>query len=491
MSEYEELEETEGVVEYKSYEEFKAASPEGAKLVDMMGFTGIAKNPGSLFGKLPSGNLGSSPELDAIKTEESNLSKEISSLKGNISGNIGNVGGITSITDKIKDNVGKAAAVPKEPERKLQPDISNLMKLISSFPPATGDQAANLETGDDFDSESGEQLTDPDVPSFGSVEEFRAASPGGAALTDALGLTTTLEKGPEGFGFGGPDSSKSPSFGPAGDGAEATFQDIKAKFGKTNVEKIVYEAIANPKFKVEKDVPARYIEDDEDLGEAQPKKVPTKDPKDLKEPDPSPAVPKPSFAPFAKFVNPNAFANLKVLAGGSKKKLSDVTRNVKAAKLIQGQEVKRMGANFRKMVENPKPDSKATAFVPRKGTKFSGLQALGDNGFMNSMKSDKANLGTMLGGAMTNLNVDKLVKFGDNLEKDYGLPLTPEEKARIAAENDEEERRLAAENSEYEDNPDPDVPVIEGTPEEQEAARQQAAQILKGFGLSPNMFGGG
>ena len=179
------------------------------------------------------------------------------------------------------------------------------------------------------------------------------------------------------------------------------------------------------------------------------------------------------------------------MAGGSKKKISDVTRNVKAAKLIQGQEVKRMGANFRKMVENPKPDSKATAFVPRKGTKFSGLQALGDNGFMNSMKSDKANLGTMLGGAMTNLNVDKLVKFGDNLEKDYGLPLTPEEKARIAAENDEEERRLAAENSEYEDNPDPDVPVVEGTPEEQEAARQQAAQILKGFGLSPKMFGGG
>ena len=490
MSEYEELEEDENIPEYKSYEEFKAASPEGAKLVDMMGFTGVAKDPGSLFGKLPSGNLGSSPELDAIKTEESNLFKEIGSLKGNISGKIGNVGGITSITDKIKDNVGKAAAVPEEPERKLQPDISNLMKLISSFPPATGDQAANLETGDDFD-ESGEQLTDADVPSFGSVEEFRAASPGGAAITDALGLTSTLEKGPEGFGFGAPDSSKSPSFGPAGDGAEATFQDIKAKFGKTNVEKIVYEAIANPKFKVEKDVHARYIEDDEDLGEAQPKKVPTKDPKNLKEPDPSPPVPKPSFAPFAKFINPSAFANLKTLAGGSKKKLSDVTRNVKAAKLIQGQEVKRMGANFRKMVQNPKADSKATAFIPRAGTKFSGLQALGDSGFMNSMKSDKANLGTMLGGSMQNLNVDKLVKFGDDLEKNYGLPLTPEEKARIQAENTEEERRLAAENIGYEDNPDPDVPVVEGTPEEQEAARKQAAQIMKGFGLNPNMFGGG
>ena len=254
MSEYEELEEDENIPEFKSYEEFKAASPEGARLVDMMGFTGIAKDPGSLFGKLPSGNLGSSPELDAIKTDESNLLKEISSLKSNISGNIGNVSGITSITDKIKENVGKAAAVPKEPERKLQPDISNLMKLISSFPPATGDQAANLEVGDDF-GESGEQLTDADVPSFGSVEEFRAASPGGAAITDALGLTTALEKGPEGFGFGVPNSATTPSFGPAGDGAEATFQDIKAKFGKTNVEKIVYEAIANPKFKVEKDAP--------------------------------------------------------------------------------------------------------------------------------------------------------------------------------------------------------------------------------------------
>jgi|LULV01.1.fsa_nt_gb hypothetical protein len=489
MSEYEELEEDENIPEFKSYEEFKAASPEGARLVDMMGFTGIAKDPGSLFGKLPSGNLGSSPELDAIKTDESNLLKEISSLKSNISGNIGNVSGITSITDKIKENVGKAAAVPKEPERKLQPDISNLMKLISSFPPATGDQAANLEVGDDF-GESGEQLTDADVPSFGSVEEFRAASPGGAAITDALGLTTALEKGPEGFGFGVPNSATTPSFGPAGDGAEATFQDIKAKFGKTNVEKIVYEAIANPKFKVEKDVPARYIEDDEDLGEAQPKKVPTADPKKLKEPDPSPPVPKPSFAPFAKFINPSALGNLKALAGGSKKKISDVTRNVKAAKLIQGQETKRIGENFRKMVENPKPDSKATTFIPRAGTKFSGLQALGDSGFMNSMKSDKANLGTMLGGSMQNLNVDKLVKFGDDLEKNYGMPLTPEEKARIEAENDEEERRLAAENAGYDGNDDPDVPVVEGTPEEQEAARQQAAQILKGFGFNPSQFGG-
>ena len=168
-----------------------------------------------------------------------------------------------------------------------------------------------------------------------------------------------------------------------------------------------------------------------------------------------------------------------------------MTRNVKAAKHIQGQEVKRMGANFRKMVENPKPDSKATAFVPRKGTKFSGLQALGDTGFMNSMKSDKANLGTMLGGSMQTLNVGKLVKFADNLEKDYGSPLTPEEKARIEAENDEEDRRLAAENAYEDGGPDPDVPVVEGTPEEQEAARKQAAQIMKSFGLNPNMFGGG
>jgi hypothetical protein len=488
MSEYEELEDDADVPEYKSYEEFKAASPEGAKLADMLGFSGIAKDPGSLFGKLPSGNLGSSPELDTIKTEESNLLKEISSLKSNISGKIGEVSNVTSITDKIKENVEKAAAVPKEPERKLQPDISNLMKLISSFPPAPA--GADSTGDDDFDA-SGEQLTDADVPSYGSVEEFRAASPGGASITDALGLTGALEKGPEGFGFGSPDSSKSPSFGSGGDAAESTFQDIKAKFGKTNVEKIVYEAIANPSFKVEKDVPARFIEDDEDSGEAQPKKVPTADPKKLKEPDPSPAVPKPSFAPFAKFINPNAFANLKVLAGGSKKKVSDVTRNVKAAKLIQGQEVKRMGANFRKMVENPKPDSKATAFVPRKGTKFSGLQALGDTGFMNSMKSDKANLGTMLGGSMQTLNVGKLVKFADNLEKDYGSPLTPEEKARIEAENDEEDRRLAAENAYEDGGPDPDVPVVEGTPEEQEAARKQAAQIMKSFGLNPNMFGGG
>ena len=487
--EYEELEETEGIVEYKSYEEFKAASPEGAKIADMMGFSGIAKDPGSLFGKLPSGNLGSSPELDAIKTEESNLSKEISSLKSNISGNIGSIGNVTSITDKIKENVGKAAAVPKEPERKLQPDISNLIKLISSFPPATDDQLANIETGDS-PSVSGEQLTAADVPSYGSVEEFRAASPGGAAITDALGLTKSLETGPEGFGFGSPNSATTPSFGAGGDTAESTFQEIKFKFDKTNVEKIVYEAIANPKFKVEKDVPARFIEQDEDRGEAQPKKVPTKDPKKLKEPDPSPPVAKPSFAPFAKFINPNAFGNLKVLAGSSKKKLSDVTRNVKAAKLIQGQETKRIGENFRKMVENPKPDSKATTFVPRAGTKFSGLQALGDSGFMNSMKSDKANLGTMLGGSMQNLNVDKFVKFGDDLEKNYGLPLTPEEKARIEAENDEEERRLAAENAGYDDNPDPDVPVVEGTPEEQEAARKQAAQILQGFGFNPSQFGG-
>ncbi len=489
MSEYEELEEDENIPQYKSYEEFKAASPEGAKIVDMMGFTGIAKDPGSLFGKLPSGNLGSTPELDAIKTDESNLLKEIGSLKGNISGNIGNIGNVTSITDKIKENVGKAAAVPKEPERKLQPDISNLIKLISSFPPATGDQAANLEIESDLNI-SGEQLTGADVPSYGSVEEFRAASPGGAAITDALGLSTTLEKGPEGFGFGGIDSATIPSFGPAGDQAETSFQDIKAKFGKTNVEKIVYEAIANPKFKVEKDVPARYIEDDEDLGEAQPKKVPTTDPKKLKKPDPSPSVAKPAFAPFAKFINPSAFGNLKALAGGSKKKLSDVTRSVRASKLIQGQETKRLGENFRKMVQNPKPDSKATTFIPRAGTKFSGLQALGDSGFMNSIKSDKANLGTMLGGAMNNLDVDKFVKFGDDLEKNYGLPLTPEEKARIEAENDEEERRLAAENAGYDGNDDPDVPVVEGTPEEQEAARKQAAQILQGFGFNPSQFGG-
>ena len=91
MSEYEELENDADVPEYKSYEEFKAASPEGAKIADMLGFSGVAKNPGSLFGKLPSGNLGSSPELDTIKTEESNLLKEISSLKSNISGKIGEV----------------------------------------------------------------------------------------------------------------------------------------------------------------------------------------------------------------------------------------------------------------------------------------------------------------------------------------------------------------------------------------------------------------
>jgi len=48
----------------------------------------------------------------------------------------------------------------------------------------------------------------------------------------------------------------------------------------------------------------------------------------------------------------------------------------------------------------------------------------------------------------------------------------------------------AAENAGYDGNDDPDVPVVEGTPEEQEAARQQAAQILKGFGFNPSQFGG-
>lgn len=466
MSEYEELEEDEIVPQYKSYEEFKAASPEGAKIADMFGFSGLAQNPQSLFGKLPLGGvLGSSPDLEAIKSEQGNLLGKIGDLKSNISGKIGEISSVTSITDKIKEKVGSIAAIPDKPEATLQGDIKSLMSLMSSLPAVPAVPS----------------IPGAAVPSYGS----------GAAITDALGISSALQNGPQGFGFGsGLPSTSLPSFGAGGDAAEGLLKSIKDKFPKTDVDKIVYESIANPKFKIEVDVPNKIIKNGEELQEAQQKKVPTADPKKLKEPDPSPPVAKPSFAEFAKFINPGAFGNLKILAGANKKKPADVTRNVVASKLIQKQETKRLGENFRKMVQNPNPNSTATSFIPRAGTKFSGLQALGDNGFMNSMKSDKANLGTMLGGAMNNLNVDKLVKFGDDLEKNYGLPLTPEEKARIQAENTEEERRLAAENIGYEDNPDPDVPVVEGTPEEQEAARQQAAQILKGFGFNPSQFGG-
>ena len=58
----------------------------------MFGFSGLAQNPQSLFGKLPLGGvLGSSPDLEAIKSEQGNLLGKIGDLKSNISGKIGEI----------------------------------------------------------------------------------------------------------------------------------------------------------------------------------------------------------------------------------------------------------------------------------------------------------------------------------------------------------------------------------------------------------------
>ena len=260
--------------------------------------------------------------------------------------------------------------------------------------------------------------------------------------------------------------------------AGASFSTLKDKFPGTNVEKIVYESIANPEFKPSVDIPNVQIIDGEEQEVAQPKKVPETDPEKLEAPPEPPAIVKPLFAPLAKMISSSAVDDLKAISKTSKTKIQDVTRNVEATKFIQKNQFKQIGDTFRKFVENPKPDSKATTLVPRKGTPFAGLPATGSTGFMDSILNEKNSLGNLLSGTMGNIDVQKLSAEADAVEKQLGEPISDEEKARLQAESDAEERRLAA----AEEDAEGTVPVVTGTPEEQEAARVRASKIF-GFNI--------
>jgi len=79
------------VPSYPSYEAFKAANPESANITDMLGFSGVLSNPQSLLGKVPKAPLGTSEALNEVNVQQAELTNKIASIKGNISGNLGEI----------------------------------------------------------------------------------------------------------------------------------------------------------------------------------------------------------------------------------------------------------------------------------------------------------------------------------------------------------------------------------------------------------------